>query len=431
MSEIIRVKVRRGKHHRHSSHHKRAKSLASSSKKFQTRFPRIYRVFKNTLNFFKKHRFFGLLTILNLAGLLLNAIFFLFEDFAADYTATFGHFLRLCLGTLSSFFPFSLGEFLVLSFLAFMLIWVFVLYFALKRKYTLRRIHHKMRNTLLAPLAAALIVLSLFLFTFSSAYHTPPLAQKLGLNESDIYDRDLYNTVEYLVQEINTTLSKIETDDAGSTVMPYNFNNLSSEINLSFQDLNDEEQICPATGSPAKSFVTSPILTKFSLAGVYTFFSGEANINTAYPDFCLPYYTAHELAHQRGIASENDANFTAFLVCAASTDPYIRYSGHLNALMVLKTELAQFLAIHEAQDPDYTTEIRDNVNNILAKLDERVNAELRAYHAFYNEHKNDSLTKLSSDLNDTYLKTQGQTAGEDSYQYLTALIVNYYTTYLA
>ena len=45
------------------------------------------------------------------------------------------------------------------------------------------------------------------------------------------------------------------------------------------------------------------------------------------------------MAHQRGIAREDEANFIAFLVCMASDDPYIRYSGYLEVYEYVASSL--------------------------------------------------------------------------------------------
>ncbi len=70
-------------------------------------------------------------------------------------------------------------------------------------------------------------------------------------------------------------------------------------------------------------------------SGVYSPFTGEPNYNAIQPDFDLPYVVAHEMAHQRGFAREDEANFIAFMVCTKAAHPYARYSGYLNALRVL------------------------------------------------------------------------------------------------
>ncbi len=429
MSDIIRVKVHSRKRHGHSRHGKRAKSLASGSKKFENRFPRLYRAFKKFSAFFKNHLYFGLSLLLLTFGILLNALFALFPLLARDYSDSLGHFFRTCLATLSSIFPFSVGELFFLSFLLYLPLWLVFAGIALHKKYTLHRIHRKLRRVLLAPVAALCAVLCIFVYTFAPSYMSPPVSKTLGLHESDIYENDLYDTLDYFVAEINKDLEKIEFDQNGSSIMPYDFSALATEVNLNFHISDSYAVAYPASGTPAKELIFSDLFAKFGIAGVYSFYTGEANVSTALPDFCLPFNAAHELAHQRGIASENDANLIAFAVCSSSTDHYVRYSAHLNVLLRMRDELKG--ALENIEDEAFANEVKENVNEILAKLDPQVESELNAYNDFFNAHYSEELAGMADELNDAYLKSQGQTAGSDSYQYITASIVNFYTYYLA
>lgn len=442
MSDIIRVKTHSKKKRRHGKRHSRARSLAPASKKFEARFPRTYRFLKKVVKAAKKHPIYTALASAALLGGLLVLFSSIFPEFALSYSNSVGHSLRLMFATVTSLIPLSVGEILILLFLLFLPVWAVTLFFALRRKYTLHRIHTKMRRVLLAPIAVLLAVTVIFCFSFAPSYYRPPLSEVLGISESEIYDEALYDTLEYMVESINSDLKEIEFDEHGSSVMSKRFSEMSTEVNLSFYASNQQQfssiaptdadysSICPATGVPAKAPLFSGVMPKFGIAGVYTFFTAEANVSTAYPDFCLPHTCAHELAHQRGIASENDADFIAFITCAASADPYIRYSGHLNALLTMRAEIADFLETCKESDPEYAETIRTNVNEILGNLDERVAGELSAYQKFLDQNRNEVLTDISTDFNDAYLKSQGQSAGKDSYQHLCALIVNFYTNYM-
>lgn len=429
MSEIIRVKVHRGKHHR-SKRRGHAKSLAPFSKKFEARFPRTFHAFSDLRAFFKKHPFFRALLICSHVGLLLFFLCMLFPEIAKGYSDTVGHFLRICLATCTSFFPFSFAEALTILAFLFLPVWFVTLILALIRKYKLRRIHRKMRYVLLTPVTAASLILCLFLFTFAPSYQATPLHESAGIDESVIETNDLYETLTYFVAEINADLLTLEQNEDGSTNMDLTFSELSSIVNLSYQNTASYSNLCPASGLPSKPLFTSEFLAKFGLAGVFTFFTGETNINTAYPDFCLPYATAHELAHARGIAYENDADFLAFVTCASSTHHYVRYSGYLNTLVSMLNEINLYLDDLEESDPLLAAEIQTEIQQILADLHPAVGEELKAYSAFYQEHTDAALSEAFHDVNDTYLKTQGQADGADSYQHLTALVVNFYVNYM-
>ena len=61
----------------------------------------------------------------------------------------------------------------------------------------------------------------------------------------------------------------------------------------------------------------SRLFSRMNFTGFYTPFTGESNLNIDSPACLLPANISHELAHQRGIASEQECNFLAIL--AATT----------------------------------------------------------------------------------------------------------------
>ncbi|MBO5845558.1 MAG: DUF3810 family protein [Clostridia bacterium] len=140
-------------------------------------------------------------------------------------------------------------------------------------------------------------------------------------------------------------------------------------------------------------------------------FTGEANINVNFPDYTIPYTAAHELAHQRGIAREDEANFVAFLVCIESEDRYIRYSAYLNLYEYVAN------ALYSA-DPDLYFQVR-------AKLSNDVKGEMRAYSEFYDKYRESVASDVSEAVNNTFLVIQG-TEGTKSYGMVVDLAVAYY-----
>ena len=57
----------------------------------------------------------------------------------------------------------------------------------------------------------------------------------------------------------------------------------------------------------------SRVMSAMNFTGVYFAFTGESNINVDAPACLIPSTIAHELSHQRGIASEQECNFLAVL----------------------------------------------------------------------------------------------------------------------
>ena len=187
---------------------------------------------------------------------------------------------------------------------------------------------------------------------------------------------------------------------------------MTDKLNDAYDALYEEYDFLSPLHTGVKRIALSPILTYTHMSGFYTFFTGEANVNTNYPDYVVVFTTAHEMAHQRGIAREDEANFVAFLACTASDDAYIRYCGYTNMLEYLAS------AFHSMAPERYQKEI-------VAFLPETTLGEFRAYAAFFKKYADNAAADISSAANDTYLKSQGVAEGEKSYGLVVDLAVAY------
>jgi hypothetical protein len=121
--------------------------------------------------------------------------------------------------------------------------------------------------------------------------------------------------------------------------------------------------------------------------------------------------TAHELAHQRGIAREDEANFVAFLVCAESDEPYIKYCAYMN--------LCEYVlnALYSADSTLWETTYK--------KLDNRAIYEMIAYNDHYEKYRDNVVGEISGAINDAYLQANG-TQGSVSYGLVVDLAVAYF-----
>ena len=88
-----------------------------------------------------------------------------------------------------------------------------------------------------------------------------------------------------------------------------------------------------------KPMLFSRVLSALNFTGFFFPFTGEANLNVDSPECLLPATIAHELAHVRGVAPEQTANFVAILACDTSGDPLYAYSGYLLGYIHLSNAL--------------------------------------------------------------------------------------------
>jgi hypothetical protein len=163
---------------------------------------------------------------------------------------------------------------------------------------------------------------------------------------------------------------------------------------------------------PPKPFYFSHLMSRFSISGMFSPFTGEPNFNAEQPDSGLPFAVAHEMAHQRGYAREDDADFLAFLACVNASHPYVRYSGRLRSLEVL--DLLGRIAPHRYQE-------------IAPLLAPGPVADREASNSFWLRQEG-TLSRATYGVTDAYLKVNRVGSGLGNYREVVRLIISYYLT---
>jgi len=269
-------------------------------------------------------------------------------------------------------------------------------------------------RTILGILSVALLVYVLFVFLFGAGYRTTPLEDKLELDATEISAQELYDTTVTVIDRLNGLADQILYAPEKGSLRPYSHEETVDLCVDAYAALAEQYDFIPLLDAPVKQIVLSEPMTYTHISGVYTFFTGEANLNTNYPHYVNAYTTAHEMAHQRGIARENEANFIAYLVCITSDDPFMQYAGYLN--------MYEYLA-----SPLYTAS-PTLYGKAVSTLDNRVLYDLRCYSKFFDRYRTNVAATVSSAVNDTYLTIQG-TEGTRSYGMVVDLAVAYHKTH--
>ena len=334
---------------------------------------------------------------------ILYICFICFPEFSDIFNRYVSPFVRGFLATLTGWIPFSLAEFFLLMI---PLIVIAIVVFGLKRYSS------SWRDVLifsLTILSVAAYVFSTFTLGFVPAYRGSRLDKKLELDKQPVSADELRDTTYAVLEELTAIESEIGFKSDGFSVMPYSYEELNDKLMDAYDVACDKYDFIPKLHSRVKRVMLSEPMTYTHISGVYTFFTGEANINTNFPDYTLPYTAAHELAHQRGIAREDEANFIAFLVCLESDDPYIRYSGLLNMYEYVASPLSAHTELYLP---------------IAGSIDENVRREMIAYSKFFDKYRGSAAGKISEGINNSYLQSVG-TAGTKSYGMVVDLAVAY------
>lgn len=325
-----------------------------------------------------------------------------FADFINLYVGTAA---RFTLAKVSSLVPFSVAELVIilLPVITFLAIWYLLKY------------RCKTRRDSFVSIVCILSVLSIFLSTFvlclGTGYKCSTLDKRLKLKAEAVSVDELYASTEYLTEKINELSPLIRFGEDGFSNMPYSFSEMNQKLIEAYDNFEEDHDFIINFKSRLKPVMISEAMSYAHIGGIYSFFTGESNINVSLPDYTIPYTAAHELAHQRGIAREDEANMIAFLVCIRSDDPYIQYSAYVNMYEYVAE------ALRRASSEKY--------KQLLQKLDLAVYNEQLAYSEFFKKYQKSVTSKVSGTVNDVYLKTQG-TAGRKSYGMVVDLTVAYF-----
>ncbi len=344
--------------------------------------------------------------LLTAVSALLYLLFTLSPAVSDFFNRTVSAFGRRILAYLTAWIPFSLAELLVILL---PVIAVALIVFGCRRFCDSNR---SVAIYIGMILSALCVIACLFVWCFAPGYYGTTLDQKLQLDRQKSSADDLYQTAEQLRAELTALTDEITFLPDGTSVMPYSYEEMNRKLLDAYDSFCEEHVFTDTFYSRVKPVMLSEPWSYTHITGVYTFFTGEANINVNFPDYTVPYTAAHELAHQRGIAREDEANFVAFLVCLESSDPYIRYSGCLNVYEYVIS------ALRTASPTLY--------KQTYQQLPKQIRAEEVAYAKFFDRYRENVAATVTEATNNTYLQSQGSSAGTRSYSMVVDLAVAYY-----
>ena len=326
------------------------------------------------------------------------------ESFADFFNIHISSIFRWCFAKITNIFVFSIAELIIIliPIIMFIILWYLLKFRCKTPKASLM--------SSLCLLSVAALMLSAFILTFATGYRGSSLASKLSIEREDVSADDLYASAEYLIQQINDLSEHINYDNEDFSVMPYSFDKMNDLLLDAYKEYSQDKDFIITYKTRLKPVALSEAMSYTHITGVYSFFTGEANINAAFPDYTIPYTAAHELAHQRGIAREDEANMIAFLVCIESDDTYIRYCAYLNMYEYVAN------ALYKAD--------KDLYYDAALQLSEKVRKEQSAYSSFFDKYEDSSASTVSGAVNDVYLKSQG-TEGRKSYGMVVDITIAY------
>ena len=261
-----------------------------------------------------------IMIFVTVASMILGVVSAISADFAEGYTRTVGRFLRMVLAKISGIFPFSLAETLLVAGV------VLVIYSVIRMIFeAIKNVPYEKRYELVfsrITIICLLAALSLYNFAFSPANKRYPVERNFDLSRGELTAQQLYDCIVTVEDEIYKCLEEgdIRALPSGSTIMPYSFAECNARLNDIYKEASKKYPFIDGFSSKAKTVALSELMTHTHISGIYTPYTGEININVNYPDYVTAFSMGHEMAHQRGIAREDEANFVAFVVMYESDD---------------------------------------------------------------------------------------------------------------
>lgn len=326
--------------------------------------------------------------------------------------AEIGSLLSRPLSIASGLLPVALGEVVLAGYLG----WISVAAVAAIRHTRARR--RRWRNALGGGGCRVArdggIILLAFYLLWGLNYARPVLGAETGWPEwSDVPQEERVALAERTLEVVNRAYVELHgSTDAGTpTVLPAAGREFEAAVDLGWARtarlLALPETTARRYGRVKRPWA-SPLIARFGIMGMYFPFTAEANVVRGLPAVVAGQTMAHEKAHQRGVASETEANFLGFVAGSLAPDALARYAAAAFAHGQMVSSL-RFSA-------------RDDRRRIVALRHPGVQRDLDDANAYFLRYRGVARA-VGGAVNERYLRANGVREGQRSYASSALLIV--------
>lgn len=283
-----------------------------------------------------------------------------------------------------------------------------------------KRSYHRIRlvSSLISLVIFVGVMLNLFYMLWGLNNFREPVAYSLELEVRQYSVDELAAVYEKLASEAAELRTQVNEDDNGVFTIG-SPNKAYAAVEEAYMNLGEANGLFKNSAfgrvnlHTAKSVKLSEQMSQFGTLGIYIPYTAEINVNVDQPDLYIPATAAHETAHFLGFAREDEANFIAFYVSRFSTDTALRYSAVMNALVNCGNALCQ-------EDSQRFLALRDKLYT------DGMNRDLNEYRNYLAKYDDGAMQQLNDDINDAYLKHNGQQEGIQSYGRMVDILLAYY-----
>ena len=278
------------------------------------------------------------------------------------YTTRIYPIIGTLLSPISGFFPFAVGD----IFIALSIAWVifYPIYEIGLRKKLARRYFflaakkgcYPKKKVVFGRVAEYLLwVYAWFYIAWGLNYSQPNIYDRTGMKPVEVSEAK-FKAFAYQYADSLNALS-ISSDIAGSSIYSDSIaddglkNRVWDAILKEYNKIGYKEGInAPFNQHPhAKTMVFTPISSMSGVTGSMGPFFCEFTLNGDILPHDYPATYAHEFAHFLGVANEGEANFYSYIVCTASADKQVRFSGYYHIFFHVLNNVFDILGEKEGE----------------------------------------------------------------------------------
>ncbi len=312
---------------------------------------------------------------------------------------------------LTGLLPFSVAE------LALILL---VIYIPIRLIYLIIKASRKGKGIILLRFLANIVLIgSLWFFiqvmVWNINYERLPYAELANIKIQNSSVDDLEALCRWLVEDTNELREQVSENQDGIMLVEGGYKSVLKRAYKGYEVIEQKYPFLGGKYGAPKPVLLSRLMSHSNIIGIYSCLTGEANIDIDIPEMSLASTVMHEMAHQRGFAREDEANYIAYKTCMAHPDIDFKYSGSVMALQYSMNALY-------AESPDRYFDVASNYSpGYMRDLE----AEMEYWKQFQGITK-----EVANKMNDTYLKMNGQEDGVKSYgRMIDLLLAEYKSSY--
>lgn len=324
----------------------------------------------------------------------------------AGYSQSLYRWLIQPLSRATGIFPFSLAEFIVV-FVVLLSMYKFIMAVPRLLKKPKKILSSCLKGAPRLALALVMVYVA-FNMVWGLNYNRLSFSQISGLDVAPASVDELEELALILAERANSLREQVDEDGRGVMVLPQGVWEMLARADTGYYSAAElYPELSGKFGKP-KGVLLSRYWSYTGIGGVYFPFTAEANVNIDLPHFMLPSTATHEMAHQRGFAREDEANYIAYLTSIMHPDPDFQYSGTMLALIHTMNALAR-------HDLDAYKEVR-------SKYSPGVHRDLQEWKEYWQRYEG-PVEQVSNKINDSYLKVNRQEDGVHSYGRMVDLLL--------